>query len=281
MKKTIRLTALILALVMTLTLFASCGAKETATATQTAEEEQAPDLLAQIRERGYITVATEGDWSPWTYHDEKNRLTGFDVELAMLIATEMGVGVQFQETAWDSILAGVDAGRFDIACNGVSYTEERAEKYTFSTPYAYTGAVIVTRKDNTSIRSLEDLAGKSTANTASSTYASMAEEAGAAVTPVDSLADTLNLVADGRVDATLNARVTIEAYLNQHLDSPLEIRCDVPGEKMVIPVRKGADTESLVAEIDRALEVLRKNGKLGALSKKFFGADLTHPNGEE
>ena len=86
MKKTIRLLALVLALTLTLSLFASCAqAPEAGTAT----EEGEPDLLAQIRERGYIIVATEGDWSPWTYHGDDNRLTGFDVELAMLIAAEM------------------------------------------------------------------------------------------------------------------------------------------------------------------------------------------------
>ena len=272
MKKKLRVPALILALILVLPLCAACTGE---TATDAGDK----DLLARVREKGYVTVATEGDWSPWTYHNEENRLTGFDVELAKLLAAEMGVEVRFEETAWDSILAGVAAGRFDMACNGVSYTEERAETYGFSTPYVYTGAVIVTRSDNSDIKSLEDLAGKTTANTASSTYAQMAEEAGASVTPVDNLADTLNLVTDGRVDATLNARVTVEAYLEQHPDAPLKIACDVPGEQMVIPVRKDADTASFLAEIDRALEVLRADGRLADLSREFFDADLTRPDG--
>ena len=264
MKRIGRVLALVLALTMLAGLF-SCGKSET------------KDLLEEIRERGSITVATEGDWMPWTYHGDDGALTGFDVELAKEIGKALGVDVKFEETAWDSILAGVDAGRFDIACNGVSYTDERAEKYSFSTPYAYTGAVIVVRSDNDSIKSIEDLTGKTTANTASSTYASMAEEAGASVTPVDSLVDTLNLVMDGRVDATLNARVTVEAYLAEHPDAPLKIAGDVPGEQMVIPLQKNARTESLLREIDRILEEMRGNGKLAALSEKYFGEDLTEP----
>ena len=280
MKQTKRLLALLLALALTAALFTACGKKDAAGTGENAAPAgaDAPDLLQTIRDCGYIVVATEGDWAPWTYHNEKNVLTGFDVELAYLIASGLGVGVKFEETAWDSILIGVDAGRFDIACNGVSYTEDRAESYTFSTPYLYTGAVIVTRSDNSSIQSMDDLKGKTTANTASSTYAQMAEEAGAAVTPVDSLADTLNMVIDGRVDATLNARGTIETYLAEHPEAPVKIVGEAPGEQMVIPMKKGAASETLRAEIDRILDELRANGKLSALSKKYFGEDLTKAN---
>ncbi len=91
------------------------------------------DLLAQIQARGTLVIATEGNWQPWTYHDENDVLTGFDIEIGTLIAEKLGVTPDFQETNWDAILAGVDSGRFDIACNGVSYTETRAEKYAFST----------------------------------------------------------------------------------------------------------------------------------------------------
>ena len=73
------------------------------------------DLLAQIQERGYIIIATEGDWAPYTYHDENNVLMGYDVEIGQAIADALGVEARFQETDWDSILAGVEGGRFDIA----------------------------------------------------------------------------------------------------------------------------------------------------------------------
>ena len=275
MKRTLRALALVLALALITVFAASCGAAGPKTGDPGKTAEEGADLLQAIRDRGYITIATEGDWSPWTYHDDDDVLTGFDVELGKLIARELGVEARFEETAWDSILAGVDAGRFDVACNGVGFTDARAEKYTFSTPYVYTGAVLVVRKDNDEITKLEDLKGKVTANTASSTYASMAEEAGATVTPVDALQDTLNLVIDGRVDATLNARVTIETYLAEHPEAPVKIAAAVPGEAMVIPMQKNDSTASLKAEIDRILEKLRENGELKKLSEQYFDADLT------
>ena len=105
-------------------------------ATETAEKTgESRDVLKEIRDRGTVLIAMEGAWQPWTYHDEQGNLTGFDVEIGNLVAEGLGVKAEFKETAWDGILAGVDSGRFDMACNGVGYTEQRAKAYSFSTPY--------------------------------------------------------------------------------------------------------------------------------------------------
>ncbi|MBQ8073857.1 MAG: transporter substrate-binding domain-containing protein [Clostridia bacterium] len=236
------------------------------------------DLLAQIQERGYIIIATEGDWAPYTYHDENNVLMGYDVEIGQAIADALGVEASFQETDWDSILAGVEGGRFDIACNGVSYTAEREEKYNFSTPYLYTPSVLVTREDNESIQKVEDLAGKKTANTISSIYAGLAEEYGAEVVGVNTLADTIQQVIQGRVDATINAKVSIEDYLKEHPDAPIKIVQYLEGDINVFPVQKTARTDTLLAAVNDALQAMRDDGRLAELSMKYFGADLTNPD---
>ena len=70
----------------------------------------------------------EGTWAPWTYHDENDNLVGYDVEVATEIAKKLGVEPQFVEGEWDGLLAGLDAGRYDIMVNGVDITPERAEK---------------------------------------------------------------------------------------------------------------------------------------------------------
>ena len=230
--------------------------------------------LDEIKERGKLIIATEGDWSPWTYHDEKtNELVGLDIEIGKLIAEGLGVEPEFAETAWDAILAGVDAGRFDIACNGVGYTEERAQSYDFSTPYVYTRKVLVTRKGNTEINTVEDLAGKKTANSASSTYAALAESYGATNTPVDTLGETITLLTQGRVDATINAQVSIEDYLREHPDADIEIKQVLNGEPVVYPVKKG-ETE-LVDAVNEILEAARQDGRLAEISLKYFGIDMT------
>ena len=235
------------------------------------------DLLKEIQERGYISIATEGDWAPYTYHDESNKLVGYDVEIGQAIADALGVEAKFEETGWDAILAGVKGGRFDIACNGVSYTEERAESYNFSTPYLYTPSVLVVKNDNETIKTVEDLQGKKTANTISSIYAGMAEEYGATVQGVDTLADTIQLVIQGRVDATINAQVSIEDYLKEHPDAPIKIAQYLEGDINAFPVRKDASTDTLLAAVNEALQAMRDDGRLAELSVKYFGADLTNP----
>ncbi len=235
----------------------------------------AEDLLDTIKNRGTLVIATEGNWSPWTYHDESGELVGLDVEIGKLIAEGLGVTAEFQETDWDSILAGVDSGRFDIACNGVGYTETRAEKYSFSTPYVYTHKVLVVASDNEDIKTIEDLKGRTTANSPSSTYAQLAEEQGATVTYVSTLGETIELLRYGRVDATINAQVSIEDYLKQHPDANIKIVQVLPGDPVAYPVRKAPETDSLVAAIDEILENARQDGTLSAISLKYFGLDLT------
>ena len=235
------------------------------------------DRLSQIKERGYITIATEGDWAPYTYHDESNALVGYDVEIGQAIAEYLGVEARFNEAPWDSILAGVEAGRFDIACNGVSYTPERAEKYNFSTPYLYTPSVLVVKDDNEQIKTVDDLKGKKTANTISSIYAGIAEEYGAEVAGVDTLADTIQQVIQGRVDATINAKVSIEDYLKEHPDSPIKIVQYLDGDINVFPVQKNESTDTLLAAVNEALQAMRDDGRLAELSMKYFDADLTNP----
>ncbi len=235
------------------------------------------DLLARIQARGTLVIATEGNWPPWTYHDEGDALTGLDVEIGTLIANGLGVAPDFQETVWDAILAGVDTGRFDIACNGVGYTEERAEKYSFSTPYVYTPKVLVVRGDNDDIHTLEDLAGRTTANSPSSTYATLAEEYGATVTYINTLDETIQLLEQGRVNATINARVSIEDYLAGHPDADIKIVQELPGDPVAFPMRKGEDAESLVAAVNGILDQARQDGTLAEISLRYFGEDRTQP----
>ena len=251
------------------------AAVETAEVKETETAEETKDALTRIRESGKLVIAMEGAWQPWTYHDESGALTGFDVEVGALIAEGLGVTAEYQETAWDGILAGVDSGRFDIACNGVGYTEKRAESYNFSTPYVYTEMVLVVRADNEDIKSLDDLKGKKTANSPNSTYAMRSEAAGAEVVYVDTLGETMEMLQQGRVEATLNAKDSVDAYLAEHPEAQIKVVMSVAGEPVAIPMQKGEGTATLVEEINRILEEARQNGKLAELSNKYFGRDLT------
>lgn len=235
------------------------------------------DLLAQIKERGEIVVAMEGTWAPWTYHNEADELVGYDVEVAQNLAEKLGVSVKFVEGEWDGLLAGLDDKRYDIMVNGVGITPDREKKYDFSTPYAYNRTAVIVRGDYDEIQSMEDLKGKKTANTISSTYATLAESYGAEVTGVDDLNQTIELLLSGRIDATLNTEVTYYDYLKAHPDADIKVAAlSDEVEQVAIPVRKGDETASLLAAINDALAEMDKDGTLTALSEKYFNTDISH-----
>lgn len=249
--------------------------------TDSAGEEK--DQLALIQEKGELVVAMEGTWSPWTYHDESDSLVGYDVEVARLIAEELGVEAVFVEGEWDGLFAGVDAGRYDMVVNGVEVTEERAEKYDFSDPYAYIRTAIVINGDNSEIQSFEDLNGKKTANTISSTYAELAEGYGAQVTGVDDLNQTFELLLSGRIDATLNAELTYYDYMKAHPERNLKIAALTEEASLVcIPMKKGEDSASLRKAVNEAIAKISESGQLSELSEKYFGSDISKaPQGDE
>ena len=197
-------------------------------------------------------------------------------EDGLALAEKLGVEPQFVEGEWDGLLAGLDAGRYDIMVNGVDITPDRAAKYDFSTPYAYNRTAVITRADDDSIQTLEDLNGKTTANTISSTYAQLAEQYGATVTAVDDLNQTFELLNSGRIDATLNAEVTFYDYTKEHPDANVKIAVLTDdANEVAIPMRKGEETATLRAAIDTAIEELRADGTLKALSEKYFGTDIS------
>ena len=238
----------------------------------------AADQLAAIQTNGKLVVALEGAWQPWSYHDESDTLVGYDVEVSRAIAEKLGVEPEYVESDWDSLFAGLDAGRFDIVCNGVEVTGERAKTYDFTTPYGYIHTALAVRKDNEDIKSFEDLAGKTTANSPASTYMELAESYGATVQGIDTLEETIQLLTAGRIDATLNADVSFYDYLNVHPDADFKLVAQTEeASHVAIPVLKSDDTSFLDA-LNSAIEALRADGTLKELSEKYFGEDISSEN---
>ena len=236
----------------------------------------AADQLAAIQTNSKLVVALEGAWQPWSYHDESDTLVGYDVEVSRAIAEKLGVEPEYVESDWDSLFAGLDAGRFDIVCNGVEVTDERAKTYDFTTPYGYIHTALAVRKDNEDIKSFEDLKGKTTANSLASTYMELAESYGATVQGIDTLEETIQLLTAGRIDATLNADVSFYDYLNVHPDADFKLVAQTEDASHVaIPVRKGDDSASLLEAINTAIDELRADGTLKALGEKYFGQDIS------
>ena len=258
-----------------------CSNSSTSTAASSGASSAAgssADQLAAIQASGKLIVALEGAWQPWSYHDESDTLVGYDVEVSRAIAEKLGVEPEYVESDWDSLFAGLDAGRYDMVCNGVEVTEERAKTYAFTTPYGYIHTALAVRKDNTDITSFEDLKGKTTANSLASTYMELAESYGATVQGIDTLEETIQLLTAGRIDATLNADVSFYDYLNVHPEADFKLVAQTAeASHVAIPVLKSEDTAYLDA-LNTAIEELRADGTLKTLSEKYFGQDISSEN---
>lgn len=223
---------------------------------------------------GTLTVATEGTYRPFTFHDASGELVGYDVEVAEAVAEELGLEISFQETQWDAIFAGLDAGRFDTVANQVSITPEREEKYTFTQPYTVSRGVVVVAEGDTSVSSFADLEGKTAAQSLTSNWRTLAEESGAQIEGVEGWAQSVDLLETGRVDVTINDSLTVLDYLNEHEDAPIEIAAETE-ETSESAFAVTPEREALATAIDGALDTLRADGTLAELSEKYFGEDVT------
>ena len=251
----------------------------TASSTAASASAAAANKLETIQSNGKLVIALEGAWQPWSFHDADDTLVGYDVEVSRAIAEKLGVEPEYVESDWDSLFAGMDAGRYDMVCNGVEVTEERSKTYDFTTPYGYIHTALAVKKDNDSITSFEDLDGKTTANSLASTYMELAESYGATVQGIDTLEETIQLLTAGRIDATLNADVSFYDYLNVHPDADFKlVAFTEEASHVAIPLRKGDETATLLEAINSAIEELRADGTLSELGEKYFGQDISSEN---
>ena len=223
-----------------------------------------------------VRVGTEGTYPPFTYVDPRtSQLTGYDIEVAKAVAKEAGWRLKFVQSQFDAIFPALDSKRIDMIANQVTINPERQARYLFSKPYTYSHGVIVVAKGKKGITSLDDLKGKTTAQSETSNWAQVAKDAGAKVESVEGFAQAVALLTQGRVDAIVNDNIAVLDYLASTKSTKIEITGDAGDEvsKQALTFRK-SDPE-LRKEADAALKKLAEDGTLAKISKSYFGADVS------
>ncbi|QTE28280.1 amino acid ABC transporter substrate-binding protein [Pengzhenrongella sicca] len=250
-----------------------CGADSDAAGTSGAAG--ADDSLAAVQEAGTIVVGTEGTYRPFSFHEDgSGDLTGYDVEVITAVAKELGVTATFEETQWDAIFAGLTSGRFDVIANQVTTTPERTAAYTFSAPYTFSRGVVVVPADDTTITSFDSLAGMTTAQSLTSNWYTLAQDAGATVQGVEGWAQAVALVEQGRVDATINDELTFLDYAQNNDAAGLKVAATTDDEsESAFAFAQGSS--ALATAVDEALATLAADGTLAEISDTYFGADVS------
>lgn len=255
-------------LIVCFTLFlAACGTKK---------EDTAKDktLYEQIKDKGEITIGTEGTYSPFTFHDASGNLTGFDIEVTQEVFKRLNIKPKFVETKWDGMIAGLDAKRYDMVANEVAVRPDRLEKYDMSDPYIVSKAVLVVGENNNDIKTFDDLKGKKVGQSLDSNYRKIAEEHGATNTVVDGFNQAVDLITSGRIDATINDSLSYLDLKKQRPDLPIKKvyeESNVTSNAFLF--RK--DSGELVNEVNKALADMKEDGTYLKISEKWFGTDVS------
>ncbi|MCJ8286993.1 MULTISPECIES: amino acid ABC transporter substrate-binding protein [unclassified Halomonas] len=223
-----------------------------------------------------LKVGMSGGYFPFTFV-EQDTLKGFEVDVMEAVAEEMGTEVEFVTANFSGLFGMLESGRIDTIANQITITEEREQKYLFTSPYVYDGAQVVTKEGNDEVSGVEDLAGKTVAVNLGSNYEQLLRELPYA-DEIDIRTYESNIEQDtalGRVDAFVMDRVSATQVIKEK-PLPLALAGKPFSEiRNALPFRQ--DDQELRDEVDQALDTLREDGTLSEISERWFDADITTP----
>lgn len=234
--------------------------------------------LSKVEEAKTLVVATSGTLYPSSYYNDENELVGYDVDVAKEVAKRLGVEITFKEYNVDGQVSSLTRGEADFAANDFGLTDERAEKFSLSTPIKYSfDSMIVRKSDDSGIASLEDLDGKKAAGEPNTSYMRLAESYGAESVTYDNATNDQYLtdVANGRTDVILNDYYLQKMAVAALPDIPVKILEDVyfnPNETGFLFVK---DHQALQEKVDAVLAEMKEDGRLKELAETYFQTDIS------
>ena len=214
--------AIILALIMVLALCACGGssAPAAAPAAPAAEPAEAPAAAEVPGDKAILTMATEATFPPYEFYDG-DKIVGIDVEVAGAIAEKLGMELEVTDIAFDSIIPGVQTGKYDMGMAGMTVTEERLQSVDFSDSYA-TGVQVVIVTEDSKITSVDDLSAEGAnyrigvqSGTTGDLYATwdLEDEGLATVQRYNKGADAVQALVTGKVDCVIIDNEPAKAFV--------------------------------------------------------------------
>ncbi len=228
--------------------------------------------IDEIKKNGKLVLAT-GNYRPFEYHDEKtNKIIGYDIDLAEMIAKKIGVPLEVREMQFTSLIPTLQNGQADLVIAAMYITDQRREVVDFADPYMDTGMVLVTMKDNTTIKGLKDLKGKTVGVKTGATSEKVAQDEKAKGTDmtIKSYKETVDYLLDmenGRLDASINDLLNQLEYNKSHPNVKI-VGDPFTKASLGIAVKKG--DKELLALINSVLKEMKQNGEADKLYKKWL-----------
>ena len=232
----------------------------------------AAEELDALKEKGVIRIAMSGAYPPFNFVNGENQVVGFDPAIGAEIATRMGLEVEIVTTAWDGIIGGLLANKYDAIVGSMTITDERDEVVDFVGPY-YSDKRAIFTNPGSGIASLDDLKGKTVGLTLGETHEDWAREKGYRINTYKGLPELLLELKNGRVDAIVNDSIAAILAMAEK-DQEFEMFGD-PTTKPFgagIAIREG--NPQLAAEMQKALDSMMEDGTYLAIAKKWIGADI-------
>lgn len=226
-----------------------------------------------------ITVGMSGGYKPYTYIDDNGDLTGFDVDVWVEIGKRLDRNIEFVTSDFSGLFGMLDSGKLTTIANQITVTESRSEKYLFTDPYVYYGAYLAVHEETTDIIGLESLKGKKVGVDLGSNYEEIIRtydtDNEIEIITYSGGSGALQDVTIGRIDAYLQDKLSLLTTISE---SGLPIKlAEVPVEFLynAFPLIISEENQSLVEEINTAIESIYEDGTFETISLKYFPIDIT------
>lgn len=227
-----------------------------------------------------LRIATEGAYPPFNFVDSSGELQGFDVDIARALCAEMAVECEISAQAWDGIIPGLNAGRYDAIVASMSITPARLEAVNFTQPYYQAGAVLVAPVDSDIMPEAEAMAGRVIGVQRASTYANLIDQlfSQASTRLYDTVENhNLDLIA-GRLDGVIAQRIFMANWLESDEGAGFEMKGEAMLEPEILGLGAGIavrkDDTDLLERLDAALDAIMDNGTYAEINDRYFTVSL-------